>query len=193
MVERRACFADAQPGTQQERIDRAQAKINKSRDRRIKVLDRLCERYLQLKCAGADTRELEARIEGVDTALAHMDRCAALITSILFLSYRAGMNSTSVAEVLGCVKPPLVRQTNYRARKIAEEIFGGGEQQLKCSQDHRAAMSAQKLRRSGRLLKSMRLRRLDKAAEMCGLGEQRQSTQRGWKAIQEGKHELRNK
>jgi hypothetical protein len=129
LIEKRACFSTAQPGTHQERMERAQLKLNKSRDKRIKVLDDLCSRYLAAKLAGEPTEYLARKIEEADTYIAHLDRTAGLITAILFLSYRAEMNSVDVSAILACVKPPLVRQTCYRARKLAERIFSGEEQQ----------------------------------------------------------------
>jgi hypothetical protein len=127
MVEHRAGFFTAQLGTHQQRIDRAQNRLNRSRDNKIGLLDKLCERYIAAKAAGEPTGFLAQKIEEADTSIAHLDRAAALVTAILFLSYRAELNSVDVSAILVCVKPPLVRQTCYRARKLAERIFSGEE------------------------------------------------------------------
>jgi hypothetical protein len=127
VVERRAGFSTTQPGTHQQRIDRAQLRLNALRKNKIRALDALCGRYIAAKAAGESTKLLAQKIEEADTLIAHLDRAAALTTAILFLSYRAELNSVAVSELLVCVKPPLVRQICYRARKLAERIFSGEE------------------------------------------------------------------
>jgi hypothetical protein len=130
-VERRAWIWNPDmTRTQQERIDIAQEKLNKQLAQKICTLDSLCERYLEAKLNGdpVAAKKFSRTIEQIDTTVAHLDRMAALVTACLFLSYRVGMNSVEVSAVLVCVKPPLVRQICYRARKLAEKIFSGAPQ-----------------------------------------------------------------
>jgi hypothetical protein len=130
MVENRAFFQRTYSlyGTHKDRISRAQLALNGQRDKLIAICDRLCEEYVQKLNAGADRTDLlglAKKIEEKDSQIAHIAQNAALVTSILFLSYRVGMNSTEVAAELKCVKPPLVRQIGHRARQIGDEIIGG--------------------------------------------------------------------
>jgi hypothetical protein len=130
VVERRAGLSFHQPGTHQQRIDCAQKRLNRLRGNKIGLLDALCEKYIAAKARGDNEamKALAQKIEESDTVIAHLDRAAALVTAILFLSYRVGMNSVDVSAVLTVVKPPLVRQVCYRARKLAEQIFSGAPQ-----------------------------------------------------------------
>lgn len=70
------------------------------------------------------TRELEIEIEGIDTYL----RCtnvgggAGFIVSIVYLYYRAGLDSVGVGAQLG-YKPPHIRQTLWRLFETAAKLW----------------------------------------------------------------------
>jgi hypothetical protein len=74
--------------------------------------------------AGEPRERLAAQIENLDSQLVILDRTAAIIASILFLSYRVGLDSVGVSQYLGCVKPPMVRQVIFRCRKLAARLKG---------------------------------------------------------------------
>ena len=123
--EQRAGFMSPQPGSRQERLDRAQARLLSTRDKKIEQLDRACLKYLEAKTAGLPTKRLETIISNLDSQLLALDRPAAFIASILFLSYRMCLDSVGVSQHLrGIVKPCTVRQTLFRCRQLADRMDG---------------------------------------------------------------------
>jgi len=112
------------PGTWEERLLRAQKQIDALRPNKIAALDALCDKFMAAKLAGEPTTLLAQQIEYFDTKIRIDEHPAAIITSILFLSYRVGMSSSGVAQEMRCVKPPMVRQTLFRCRAIADQVQG---------------------------------------------------------------------
>jgi len=101
------------------RLKRAEAKITSTRARKIAIINSLCDLYVK-STDPIEKRKLAVNIEGLDTTLCLLDRPAAIITAILFLSYRVGLDSIGVSQYLGGrVHPPMVRQILSRCRKLA--------------------------------------------------------------------------
>jgi hypothetical protein len=126
MVEGRAGFAKPQPGTQQERLLKAEKRCQESLATKVKVLDGLCERYVNLKCSGSleEAKKLEPIIEGLDTTIVALSQPGAMIAGVLYFSWRCGYNSTTVSAIMRSVKPTSCRQLLHRARRVAEIIEG---------------------------------------------------------------------
>lgn len=124
-LEYRADFKRQQPGTEAERLQRAQERINAKRPGKIEILDRLSCEYVALKNAGGDParlRTLEIQIENIDTQLVNSEHIAAKILRLVFLYYRVGLDSVGVAMELGTWKPPSVRQTLWRLDRVWERM-----------------------------------------------------------------------
>ncbi len=129
-------------GTLEERLARAEKRIAEKRTAKIAVLDRLLQRHMEAKESGdlETAKILATKIEGYDTQLC-CTNVAALITAVLFLSYRAGMDSCGVSQHLeGRVKPPAVRQILRRCRILA----GLPSTRVALSPEDRAARAAMK-------------------------------------------------
>jgi len=127
MVENRAGYWEPQPGTQSERLERAQKRCLERRARKIEVLEGLCNRYVEAKCSGdlATAKMLSGAIESLDAEIISLTYPGALVAGVLYFSWRCGMNSVSVSQVMqGRVKPTNCRQILHRARRIAEVIEG---------------------------------------------------------------------
>jgi hypothetical protein len=131
-VEQRAALCSARntytpTGTHADRLARAMENINRKRAAKIATLDACCSRYLaalEAHAPRAVVAELESQIENLDTALRVDENPTAYISAVLYLSYRARMNSTQVGSALG-LKPPHCRQILHRANIIAKQIEGG--------------------------------------------------------------------
>jgi hypothetical protein len=126
LVESRAMFSGPQPGTVKERLERAEKRCLEMRAAKVRILDSLCEQYLEAKYSGDDTRAkfLAQKVEEADTAICMLTRPAATVAAILFYSFRMGLNSTGVATIMKTVKPPLVRQILHKARVAADVYIG---------------------------------------------------------------------
>lgn len=124
-VEHKAGFGMPLPGTPMERLERAEEKCLEIRERKIKVLDKLCDWYVLAKMKGDPyAAKLAMQIEALDTQIMLLTRPAAIIAAVLFFSYRVGLDSPGVSQQMGgCVKPPMVRQVLLRCRKIAFSAF----------------------------------------------------------------------
>ncbi len=111
-------------GSLQERLIRAQQRLDAHRPALIATLDSLCEQYVTAKLVGdlATAKKLECLIEGIDTRLRiETPNFAAIVTAILYFSYRIGnMDSVAVGAQL-FVKPCHIRQILARCRKLAGE------------------------------------------------------------------------
>ena len=124
-VENRGGYRYPQPGTDAERLARAQAAIDASMAGRAANLKRLCEQCVALKKnVPVDTkriRSLEMQIECADSTIIANKNVALLIAGIIYRYYRLGEDSVGVAQALGC-KPPAVRQTLWRLRREWERL-----------------------------------------------------------------------
>jgi hypothetical protein len=79
-------------------------------------------------------RELEIEIEGLDTYLRYtVNGGADVIAAIVYLYYRAGLDSVGVGSELG-LKPPHVRQTLWRLHDTWNHKFAGGPKHSKSSE-----------------------------------------------------------
>lgn len=126
-LEIRAAFRKPQPGTPAERLARAQRElVTKQRSLLISILDGLCKRYMELKLERAHPhkRLLARKIEEADSALRLVDKAAVIYAGAVFHYYRRGLDSVAVAAALG-IKPPAVRRTLWRMRRVAGELGFG--------------------------------------------------------------------
>jgi len=120
-VENRAGLRHPWPGTLTERLKRAEAKLLATKARKLAVLDNLCKKYVAAKRAGEPCRKLAQSIEGLDSTISTLDRPAAIIGAVLFLSYRSGLDSVAVSQQLqGAVKPVTVRQILHRVKLLSQ-------------------------------------------------------------------------
>ena len=119
-VESRAGFRHPRPGTDAERLARAQSAIDASIPRRAAILKRLCEQVIALrKSEPVDLkriRSLEMQIECADSAIISSKNVALMVAGVIYRYYRLGESSVGVAHALG-IKPPAVRQTLWRLRR----------------------------------------------------------------------------
>jgi hypothetical protein len=84
------------------------------------VLPQYARRFIELK----RKRALEIEIEGIDTYLRYTANGGAdVVAAIVYLYYRAGLDSVGVGAELG-LKPPHIRQTIWRLHQTAEKIWG---------------------------------------------------------------------
>jgi hypothetical protein len=108
-----------------ERIARAEEELKARRPVINDRLDRLAHRYVELKRAGGDAkklRRLEILIQGLDMQLVVLDKSpAAMVTAIVYLSYRAMADSVGVAQQLG-LTPTMVRVILHRLKCLWERF-----------------------------------------------------------------------
>jgi hypothetical protein len=77
---------------------------------------------------GRRKRELEIEIEGIDTYLRYTQNGGAdVLAGIVYLYYRAGLDSVGVGAELG-LKPPHVRQLLWRLAQTCSDRFAGRDQ-----------------------------------------------------------------
>ncbi len=115
-LELRAGFLKAQPGTDVERIQRAQQKLNSKIPNQDAALTRLCKEYVAFKAP-----KLAQEIEGLDTALVITQTAASKAAMVAHLYYRLGLNSVEVGKEVG-LKPPHIRMLLLRLRKVAASL-----------------------------------------------------------------------
>lgn len=112
------------PGTQAERMARAEKLITKNRAPLIAIVDRLCSEYVALKQSGGDIkrlRELEILIQNVDTQLCMQTRTAAIVAGVIFYYLRLGLDCVDVSQRIH-IQPPHVRMIAYRLCKIGAAL-----------------------------------------------------------------------
>ncbi len=127
-VESRAGFVKPNIGSEVERMQRAQAKLQQLRPEKEAVLTRLARIYVRMKNSGADKSALQQhaiQIENLDTQLLITEKIAAKALMIVNLYYRVGMNSVEVGQEVN-LKPPHIRIILFRLRTIAWKL-GLGE------------------------------------------------------------------
>jgi hypothetical protein len=100
------------PGTDVERLQRAQNKLLLDVPRLDALATKLCGEYVEGKRTGAAQERLlrlEVEIEGIDTQCRLAKSMPEIIVGVIYRSYCLGEPSVTVAHALG-LKPPAVRQ-----------------------------------------------------------------------------------
>jgi hypothetical protein len=118
-------FLDACPGSLPERLARCREKAEAGLPRKRARLQRWIDEYRQLsrspKADTTDLRRLEQQISNTDTEIFVSAKLPEIVASTVYLYYRLGFDSCSVAESLG-LKPPHCRQILYRLQKTAQRL-----------------------------------------------------------------------
>jgi predicted nucleic acid-binding Zn ribbon protein len=129
--ERRAQFDGPQPGTEQERLARAQQRLLDRKPEMLATVDKLCEEYVYLKRDGGDPdrlRTLEIEIQGIDTTLGLIDRGPGVLIALVWFYYRAGLDSVGTSVALSGIPSPMsVRQTLWRLHRLWELMLSGND------------------------------------------------------------------
>lgn len=124
--ENRAGYRCPQPGTDEERIARAQKTLDASLPWRSAILKRLCAEYSALKKSDAPDKKrlkrLEQDIAGADTTIIANRNIALLVTSVVYRYYRLGEDSVGVSQALPGIRPPLIRQILWRLAREWERL-----------------------------------------------------------------------
>jgi hypothetical protein len=124
-AENRAGYRYTQPGSDSERLARAQKTLDASMAERAATLKTLCAECIELrKNRPVDTkrlRNLELQIETLDTTIVANKNIALLATAVVYRYYRIGEDSVGVAQALG-IKPPHCRQILWRLRREWERL-----------------------------------------------------------------------
>lgn len=124
-MELRAGFKHPQPGTELERLRRAQASIAHRIPEHEETLTGLCKRLVALKAnPQTNVRRLAVNIEGLDSFLLlarKPDRGAGALARIAILYFSNGLDSVAVAAEVG-MKPPAVRAQIFRMRQVWERM-----------------------------------------------------------------------
>jgi hypothetical protein len=104
MMERRAKYTSVQPGTIEERLERAQKRLDATEPALHAQLDNPCREYVEEKRAGASPEKLlklQIQIVGVDSRILADRRGAALLAAIAVLYYRTRLDSVGISQELG--------------------------------------------------------------------------------------------
>ncbi|HYM76123.1 MAG TPA: hypothetical protein VE377_09120 [Candidatus Dormibacteraeota bacterium] len=127
-LERRAGLMKPGPGTEIQRLQRAQATLIKQTASFQVSLDKMVHRYAgilaRLKETPADTEALAAKhdcatqIQNLDTVLLFNKDIAGKVLRVVHCYYRMGYTSVQVETETG-LKPPHVREILWRLRKVA--------------------------------------------------------------------------
>jgi hypothetical protein len=110
--------------TLKERRDRAMKELAALRPHYNVTLTNCCQRYVELKNTNPRDkrlRKLEIQIENLDTQLLILDKSIGIIVSIIYMYWRANMDSVGVALALG-IKPPHVRTILCRLQSLWEKL-----------------------------------------------------------------------
>lgn len=89
-----------------------------------RVLNGLCEDYVELKQRGIKhpyLRTVEALIQNNDTSIIINRGAGKIIAAVVYMYYREGLNSVSIAEALG-LSAPGVRQLLFRIWQVAKQL-----------------------------------------------------------------------
>ena len=122
-LERRAMLK-AQPGTEFQRLQRAQEVLNENAKEQQLLLDRMAREYVEFKRHGADAivlRNYETEIKNLDTVLLFNKDIAGKVLHVVHCYYRLGFNSVETEAETG-LKPPHVRAILWRLRKVAASL-----------------------------------------------------------------------
>jgi hypothetical protein len=124
-VEVRAGFTKPKPGSDAERLKRAEARILAKLTQAETTLTRLCKEHLALKRAGGDaeyTRKLGTEIENLDTQLRVAKGIAGIAVRLATLYWKQGFTSVECAEELN-LKPPHCRIVSDAPARCGSEAW----------------------------------------------------------------------
>jgi hypothetical protein len=125
-VERRAGFLKPTPGTESERLARANQRNAERCKRKEAVLIKLCAEFVELhKCSGdpVRTKKLGEQIKNLDTCLRFDCNIAGIALRCVHLYYGAGLDSVGVSTETG-LKPPHVRALLWKLDWTWNKIHG---------------------------------------------------------------------
>jgi hypothetical protein len=118
-------FLDACPGSLSERLAMCRAKAESVLPAKRARLQRWIDEYRQIsrlpKADTAHLRRLEQQISNTDTEIFVSAKLPEIVASSIYLYYRLGFDSCSVAESLG-LKPPHCRQILSRLGRTAKRL-----------------------------------------------------------------------
>jgi hypothetical protein len=124
VMELRACIKYPQPGTDSERLVRAQELIDLGLPAKTATLNRMCQKFVALKKDPTATRrqieKLSQLIEGLDSEICTLqkpDRGAEILAGIVHHYYGACLDSVGVATELS-IKPPAVRRILWSMHRV---------------------------------------------------------------------------
>jgi hypothetical protein len=195
-MEVRACFRkhkdfplnenkkDRTPEALKSRLQKATEEVLARRAGQLAAMKRLNEEYHHIRHQGfiSDVeqirlRQLEIEIESLNTYLRYSQNGGAdVVAGMVYLYYRAGMDSVGVASELG-IKPQHVRQTIWRLHRTADLI--AGVKRVVPTKEERAA---RKLARAEKL----RLEKEDRTAravERAELARKREAEREGRRIV----------
>jgi hypothetical protein len=111
-----------------------------------KLVDSLCNEYVELRHSGADParlRKLESLIGNLDSQIIFNRQPARIVASVVYSYFRMGQTSVGVAESVG-LHPPAVRQLLRRIWLAAERCgYEERERIARCSSKQQALDEAQ--------------------------------------------------
>lgn len=119
LEERALLFRRVQAGTNKERLDRAQRRLEQMRPELTARIDRLCARFVTAKSEGVDAPAVGIQVEALDTQLRILPDVPKILAGIVYFYWRCGFNSVETGQQLG-VKPPHVRQMLKRLLDCAK-------------------------------------------------------------------------
>jgi hypothetical protein len=127
--EKRAQFVGPQPGTELERLARAQKRLLDRKPEMLATVDKLCEEYVYLKRDGRDPnrqRLLEIEIQNYDTTIGLIDRGPGVLIALVRFYYSVGLDSVGTSQALSGIPSPMsVRQTLWRLHRVWELMISG--------------------------------------------------------------------
>jgi len=136
------------PGTPDaDRLERINEAAKFQSKRWQTILDARLDACKEAQDTGAPAkriRELEIVLQNIDSRLQFDRQPAVLLTAIVYMSYRQGWNSTTVAEELH-ILPPHVRITLYRLNKVAADLKAGRPYRLRTVWESRRPWSKPEL------------------------------------------------
>lgn len=114
-------------GSYFDRLSRAQTLLKRSCSGKIKTLDGLCKRYVELKQAEPTSprlRKLEIQIEALDTQIRLEKKgFAPFVAGVIYYYYRCGLDSVGTGQQLG-IKPPQARKILFELHKAWDQFHG---------------------------------------------------------------------
>jgi hypothetical protein len=118
-------------GTLKQRLEAAQAALERKIPDLVAVIDSLCQRYVEMKMDGGRKkalRQLEIEIEAYDSRVRFIRSGPAYLAAIIHYRYRMGLNSSEIASMLNpVVKASTIRRLLYRMNEIARDIEVGDD------------------------------------------------------------------
>jgi hypothetical protein len=128
MMEKRALYISPQPGTDTERLARAQARIRQTLPQHEATLTKNCLRLVAMKADPSSdseaARRLAIEVEGKDTVIRFFQKpdCGAgALAMLVYLYYSVGLDSVGVGQQIH-MKPPQVRRTLWAMHQLWERM-----------------------------------------------------------------------